>query len=78
MSEHPRLVIRCVLNTFPLQDNKASTGCVLNALGAFNVLLAITSGPPPVGSMSDWVLDRMTSDMKQSKRQLSPDISIAA
>jgi len=28
--------------------------------------------------MSDWVLDRMTSDMDKLKRQLSPDISVAA
>jgi len=27
--------------------------------------------------MSDWVLDRIRSDMYKSKRQLSPDISIA-
>jgi len=36
-----RLVIRRVLNTFPFQDNKASTDGVRNVLGTSNVLLAI-------------------------------------
>jgi len=73
VSERPRLVIRHVLNTFLLQENKVSTGGVQKTVGTFNVLLAIRAS-----SVSDWVLDRIRSDMDKSKRQLSPDISIAA
>ena len=60
---------RCVEYVSP---NKASIGGVRNAAGTFNVLLV-----KQASSVSDWVLERTTSDMNKSKRQLSPDISIA-
>jgi hypothetical protein len=43
VSERTRLVIRRVLNTFPLQDNREAIDDVRNALGTFDALLAITS-----------------------------------